>query len=130
MADIYRDALSGMPEFAFQEVRVGDRHSWVHWVTLVDESLDRERLVSALAADGVQTKAYYEPLNGLDLALAPVTASLHRRALALPMSSELSRDDAERVMVSTVRARRELLQGEAAARDPRGESPPASYAVS
>jgi dTDP-4-amino-4,6-dideoxygalactose transaminase/nucleoside-diphosphate-sugar epimerase len=130
VADIYRDALSGMPEFAFQEVRVGDRHSWVHWVTLVDESLDRERLGLSLAADGVQTKAYYEPLDGLDLELSPVTASLHRRTLALPMSSELSPDDAERVMVSTVRARRELLQADADVRDPQGESPPPSYAIS
>ena len=78
VADIYRDVLSGMPEFVFQELRAGDRHYGVHWVTLVDESLDRERLASSLAADGVQTKAYYEPLDGLDLAkLSPVTASLH-----------------------------------------------------
>jgi dTDP-4-amino-4,6-dideoxygalactose transaminase len=127
---MYRSTLSEMPEFAFQEVRPGDRHSWVHWVTLVGEPLDRDRLAASLFADGVQTKAYYEPLDGLDPVVFPVTASLHRRTLALPMSSELSRDDAERVMVSAVRARRQLLTSDAGERDPQGESPSAFYAIS
>jgi dTDP-4-amino-4,6-dideoxygalactose transaminase len=81
----------------------------VHWVVAVDHAVGRDRLAAALAAEGVQTKPYYERLRDLrEPAAAPVAWSLYERALALPMSSELCRDDAERVAVATRRALRGL----------------------
>jgi dTDP-4-amino-4,6-dideoxygalactose transaminase/nucleoside-diphosphate-sugar epimerase len=106
---VYRDALAGDGGFALQRVRAADRHSRVHWVVAVDHAVGRDRLAAALAAEGVQTKPYYERLRDLrEPAAAPVAWSLYERALALPMSSELCRDDAARVAVATRRALRRL----------------------
>jgi dTDP-4-amino-4,6-dideoxygalactose transaminase len=117
VAATYEEALAGTADFTFQQVRRGDRHSWVHWVTRVDPAVDRDRLAAALADEGVQTKPYYEPLLGFPRPSAvPVTSVLHKQALALPMSSELSRDDAERVAAATMRALRRLRPVEPGAR--------------
>ena len=74
-------------------------HSNVHWVVQVSE---RVELAARLARLGVQTKPYF-PAQHLHYELPapgqrlPVTERLDREALALPMSSELSRAQAEGV---------------------------------
>jgi dTDP-4-amino-4,6-dideoxygalactose transaminase len=81
-------------------VRPGDRHSWVHWVARTPE---RTRLQDSLAGLGVQTKPYFAAIhlgplgNGERL---PVTEALDAEALALPVSSELTVEQAERVVVA------------------------------
>jgi dTDP-4-amino-4,6-dideoxygalactose transaminase len=73
----------------------------------------RDRLAAALVDEGVHTKPYYEPLLALsDQPAIPVTSMLHEQVMALPMSSELCRDDAERVAVATTRALRRLRAAE------------------
>jgi dTDP-4-amino-4,6-dideoxygalactose transaminase len=67
--------------------------------------VDRDRLVKELDRVGVGTKPYYapalhrQPWDGPVAAAAPLPMSdrLDHEALALPMSSELSAVDAERV---------------------------------
>jgi dTDP-4-amino-4,6-dideoxygalactose transaminase/nucleoside-diphosphate-sugar epimerase len=114
VADIYEEALRSIPGITVQQVRPDDRHSWVHWVSRVDPAVRRDRLAAALADEGVQTKPYYEPLLGLPgPSEVPVSSVLHEEALALPMSSELSSDDAERVVAATMRAIRRLRRAEA-----------------
>jgi dTDP-4-amino-4,6-dideoxygalactose transaminase/nucleoside-diphosphate-sugar epimerase len=87
-----------------QRTAPGDQHAWVHWVARFT-GIERDRLAKNLEALGVGTKPYYAPVlhrlpwpastgTGPDL---PVTEVLHEQALALPMSSELSVGDAERV---------------------------------
>lgn len=99
VAQVYAAAAASVPLSA-QEVRPGDRHSWVHWVARVP---DRERLRDGLAALGVQTKPYFTAVHrgplGAGEALA-VTDRLDREALALPMSSEITVEQAERVMAA------------------------------
>jgi dTDP-4-amino-4,6-dideoxygalactose transaminase/nucleoside-diphosphate-sugar epimerase len=113
VASTFEQALSGTSAFRFQKVRRQDRHSRVHWVTRVDPAVGRDRLAAALADEGVHTKTYYEPLLALsDQPAMPVTSMLHEQVLALPMSSELCRDDAERVAVATTRALRRLRAAE------------------
>lgn len=110
VAAVYAAALSANPSFGLQVVRPGNRHSWVHWVTRVHPRIGRAELTAALSEEGVATKPYYEPLAGSSPPAAlPVTARLHREALALPMSSELSVDDAERVAAAVARATRRLV---------------------
>jgi dTDP-4-amino-4,6-dideoxygalactose transaminase/nucleoside-diphosphate-sugar epimerase len=117
VAAVYREALAGGSGFTAQEVRPGDRHSRVHWVARVDQAVGRDLLARALADEGIETKSYYEPLLGLpDISALPVTSQLHEEALALPMSSELSLDEAERVVAATFRALRRLRQAEPPAR--------------
>ncbi|MFC4146752.1 aminotransferase class I/II-fold pyridoxal phosphate-dependent enzyme [Micromonospora mangrovi] len=99
VAEVYAAAARTLP-VRFQQVRPGDRHCWVHWVALL---ADRDRVGRELAALGVQTKPYFAavhrgPLGGGEH--LPVTERLDAEALALPMSSELTVEQAERVVAA------------------------------
>jgi dTDP-4-amino-4,6-dideoxygalactose transaminase/nucleoside-diphosphate-sugar epimerase len=109
VARIYREALLGRPGFSAQHVRPGDGHALVHWAMRVPPAVGRDRLAARLAAEGVQSKPYYEPLLERATRSLPVTSALHREALALPMSSELSVDEAERVATAAARSLRDLV---------------------
>jgi perosamine synthetase len=103
VARIYRQGLPPMSGLIAQEVRPGDRHSYVHWVMRVPPSLGRDALQRSLLDCGVQTKPYFRALhlagpgNGERL---PVTERLDAEVLALPMSSELTEEDAEKVVMA------------------------------
>lgn len=129
VAGVYQTVLFGALRFTPQEVRRGDRHSFVHWVTRVDPSVGRDQLAAALADEGVATKRYYEPLAGPSQPprATPVTAVLHHEALALPMSSELSVDDAERVAASVLRAVRRLARSDVGPTPDRSVVVPAAH---
>jgi dTDP-4-amino-4,6-dideoxygalactose transaminase len=105
VAAIYHDGLSGVPGLVPQEIRPGDTHSFVHWVMRVPQPPGRDALQHSLLDYGVQTKRYFRALhltgmgNGERL---PVTERLDTEVLALPMSSELTEEQAENV-VMTVR---------------------------
>jgi perosamine synthetase len=105
VADVYAELESAAPEVVVpQRVGVGDEHAWVHWVARF-VGVDRDRLGKELDRLGVGTKPYYGPVlhhqswEGIadEPPTLPVTDLLAREALALPMSSELSAADAERI---------------------------------
>ena len=103
VAAIYRDGLSGVPGLVPQEIRPGDTHSFVHWVMRVPQPPGRDALQRSLLDYGVQTKPYFRALhltgtgNGERL---PVTERLDAEALALPMSSELTEEQAENAVMA------------------------------
>jgi dTDP-4-amino-4,6-dideoxygalactose transaminase len=96
-----------------QQAANGDLHAWVHWVARF-AGVDRDRLAAELARLGVATKPYYAlPLHWHDWRAyaerpgpLPVSDELGREALALPMSSELSPLQAERVAAAVLTALR------------------------
>lgn len=100
-----------------QRAATGDEHAWVHWVARF-AGVDRDRLGADLLRLGVGTKPYYAPaLHRHDwgpyaepAGTLPVTEALGREVLALPMSSELSPRQADRVVTA-------VLSALAAARD-------------
>ena len=103
VAEIYQQGLPPVPGLSTQEVRPGDRHSYVHWVMRVPQSPGRDALQRSLLECGVQTKPYFRALhlaglgNGEQL---PVTERLDGEVLALPMSSELTEEDAEQAVMA------------------------------
>ena len=100
VADIYRTGLS---QLTAQQVRPGDTHCYVHWVARVPRVPGREALQRALGDYGVQTKPYFRALHMTgfgDGELLPVTERLDGEVLALPMSSELTEEDAEQVVIA------------------------------
>ena len=100
VADIYR---TGLPQLTAQQVRPGDTHCYVHWVARVPRVPGREALQRALGSYGVQTKPYFRALHMTgfgDGELLPVTERLDGEVLALPMSSELTEEDAEQVVIA------------------------------
>jgi dTDP-4-amino-4,6-dideoxygalactose transaminase/nucleoside-diphosphate-sugar epimerase len=94
-----------------QQVADGDAHAFVHWVARFG-GVDRDRLATELRRLGVGTKPYYAPpLHWHDwgpyaerAGPLPVSDALGREALALPMSSELSPQQAERVTMAVLAA--------------------------
>jgi len=100
LADVYR---AGLRELTAQQVRAGDTHCYVHWVARVPRVPGRDALQRALGDCGVQTKPYFRALHMAgfgDGKLLPVTERLDGEVLALPMSSELTEEDAEQVVIA------------------------------
>jgi dTDP-4-amino-4,6-dideoxygalactose transaminase len=111
VAAVYAELEAADVRVVPQRTADGDEHAWVHWVARFTD-VDRDRLAKNLDALGIGSKPYYAPvLHRLpwqsfaephpDL---PVTDTLHDEALALPMSSELSVGEAERVFWSVLYA--------------------------
>jgi perosamine synthetase len=105
VADVYAAGIADNPSLISQEVTPGNRHAWVHWTLRIGAPLDRDRVAGHLTGLGVETKPYYWPLLHLTdrsapAAALPVTETIGREVLALPMSSEMTIDDAERVVMA------------------------------
>jgi dTDP-4-amino-4,6-dideoxygalactose transaminase len=110
IADVYESALPTLPGVRHQVTRPGDRHSHVHWVMRLD---DRDLIQESMLRLGVGSKPYFlalhltsHPPRDREPHDLPVTADLHEHALALPMSSEMTTSDAERVVLALQRSRR------------------------
>ncbi len=98
----YAEATSTYPWLRPQSVRPGDRHAYVHWVVRVPIQY-RGSFRSALGDLGVATGNYFQALHRTGWASErplPATSQLHDEAVALPMSSEMTTDDAERVVAA------------------------------
>lgn len=96
-----------------QQVAPDARHSWVHFVLSVPGGAERRDWLGAeLAALGVETKRYFRPLHrhgfghlpGASRHRLPVTDRLDASVLAVPMSSELSTEQIERVAAAIEQA--------------------------
>ena len=76
-------------------------HTWQTYAVTLDPAVDRQQVVTALRAQGVQCNfgtyaLHLQPVYGESEA-CPVSADLHRRHLAIPMHANLGDDDVERV---------------------------------
>jgi len=114
----YRQALSAAPGIHFPVVADGDRSTYKDFTILVEPEeagLDADGLARALEAEGVETRRYYAPpvhsmrayrhLNGTNGHL-PVTEWAAQRALTLPLWSDMSEEQVDRVGVAVARIQR------------------------
>jgi dTDP-4-amino-4,6-dideoxygalactose transaminase len=103
VSHVYQQVALSMSGFATQAVLPGNTHSWVHSVIRCTSPPGRDEIASRLARLGIETKPYYAPplhtflRNRAEVETLPVTLSLAREVLALPVSSEMTRQDGERV---------------------------------
>jgi dTDP-4-amino-4,6-dideoxygalactose transaminase len=110
LADLYRRELGGLPGIAFQHVDAEDRCSYKDLSITIDAAafgLSRDELVTVLAAEGVPTRAYYDPPAHRLAAFAsvgpafeerlPVTARLAVEVVSLPLYGSLADTDVERI---------------------------------
>jgi perosamine synthetase len=103
VAAIYRAGLSDVAGLVPQDIRPGDIHSFVHWVMRVPHPPGRDALQRSLLEYGVQTRPYFGALHLAGMGggeRLPVTERLAAEALALPMSSELTEEQAENVVTA------------------------------
>lgn len=77
-----------------QRVTSGARHARVHYSALLPRGVDRDAIRAGLDRFGVRTGAYFSPALHAEL---PVSADLARRVISLPLSSEMTPEQAELV---------------------------------
>jgi len=107
-ADRYCAGLVGIPGISTQEVVPGDTSSYKDFSITVDPEalgLSRDALVLGLAAEGVDTRNYFDPPVHRQQAYAgvaerplPVTDELCRRVTSLPMFARLALDAVDKVV--------------------------------
>jgi len=102
-AGAYAEALAGVPGVVVPRERKGARSAW-HLFTI--RATDRDGLQARLKAEGIATAVHYPKPLHLQPAMAsaggrpgdlPVSESLTREVLCLPLYPELSLDDVARV---------------------------------
>jgi len=89
------------------------RRSWFVYPVRLPAEVDRERVIAALAEDGVETSRYLPSIHlqpymrerfGFREGMFPVSEEASRRLLALPFYSSIEREDQERVVDTLRRA--------------------------
>jgi dTDP-4-amino-4,6-dideoxygalactose transaminase/nucleoside-diphosphate-sugar epimerase len=102
LAAVYEEGLGDLPSVEPQSTTAGALHSYVHWVARLP-GIDRPGLEKVLLARGVETKRYFGALHSTFRSKGdplPVTDQLDREVLAFPMSSEMTVEDAELVVLA------------------------------
>ena len=105
LVELYKQRLGHLPGLRFQEIRPGVRSSNKDFPIFIEAKafgLHRDQLQKALLAEGIPTRAYFDPpghqltayKQELDL---PVTAQMCAEVLCLPISSLMVDEEAERV---------------------------------
>ena len=101
LARLYREELASVPGLGFQEVRAGSRSSYKDFSITVEPpafGLTRDELASALEAENVETRKYYDPPAHRQTAYRqyapaegrlPNTELLSRASLSLPIWSDM-----------------------------------------
>lgn len=104
----YRRELTGLPGITLQAIPATGRSSWKDFTIAVDPAgpLDRQALHDALAAKGIETRAYYSPCCHRMESFAgyvrpewslPITERLADTVLALPLGVHVTPDVARQV---------------------------------
>lgn len=107
-AERYCAGLAGLPGIATQQIAPDDTSTYKDFTITVDAEafgLSRDGVVRALAADGVDTRNYFDPpvhrqqaYAGLWTGVLPVTDDVCRRVVSLPMFARLALTDVDRVV--------------------------------
>lgn len=120
MASRMRDRLAPLPGVSFQKIDPRDRSSYKDFCIILDPAefgLDAHQLGEALRAEGIQTRVYYSPVlhqmtafqsfvNDSDLERLPNSIALERRALSLPMYSNMTGSEADLICAAIERIHR------------------------
>ncbi len=89
------------------------RRSWFVYPVRLDPAVDREHVIAALDAEGIQTSRYLPSIHlqpymrerfGFAEGTCPVSEEASRRLLSLPFHSQITSADQERVVTALVRA--------------------------
>ena len=106
-AEVYYDKLGGQPGIRLFDIPANLQWNYAYFPVLFDGSRDRNQVQEALAAQDVFARKYfypsldrikaYENLPFARNAQVPISDWASEHVLCLPMSSELSVDDASRI---------------------------------
>jgi dTDP-4-amino-4,6-dideoxygalactose transaminase len=109
--------LAGTPAVETPRVPAGRRHVWHQYTVLLEEGVDRDRVVAFMSSSGVDAGVYYPDLVWDHAAYrqhpnvhrddTPVARDAVSRCLSLPVHPGLSEHDLERVAETLIAALRE-----------------------
>ena len=106
VVETYARALAGLDWLTVPRTGLGEEVDWFVYVVRLHPELNRDELMGRLAAAGVPTRPYFNPLHlqpfyrqefGFAPGDFPVTERVAASTLALPFSSRLPDDDIEYV---------------------------------
>ena len=107
VAELYREALAGIEELALPCPDAdGNTRGWFVFVVQLPDGADRDRVMGALAARGIQSKPYlpaihlmsfYRERFGHREGEFPVCEDVSARSIALPFFPAMSEGEVERV---------------------------------
>lgn len=118
--ELYRHQLSGVPGLSFQAVASGNRSSYKDLCIMVESArfgLSRDQLSSALAAENIDTRHYFDPAGHNQTAYRkfyagqplPRTDRLEKEALSLPLWSEMDEKLIEKIARAIIRIHEHAL---------------------
>lgn len=109
----YQAGLGEIPGVSWQGLPDGSRSSYKDFTIRIEEDAfgaPRDAVNAALHAEGISTRLYYSPPVHLQAAYAdvvtpplPVTETLGKQVITLPMWSHLPLEDVDRVVVALAR---------------------------
>lgn len=107
LADRYRDALGSVPGIRVQRVESGDTSTWKDFTIGVNPDefgVSRDALVTALRADGIDTRNYFDPPAHRQQSHAgaverplPMTDRVASEVVSLPLYRSLAPADVDRI---------------------------------
>jgi dTDP-4-amino-4,6-dideoxygalactose transaminase len=111
----YQEQLAQVPGVGFQQVEVGNRNSYKDFSVLIDQEafgISRDELATALAAENIDTRKYYQPPVHRQRAYRKYaspktnlgnTEVLAAGSLSLPMWSHMDQDTVTRICEAVAR---------------------------
>lgn len=107
IAALYREALAEIPGVRTQQISDCDASTYKDFTISIEPDafgLTRDQLVAALRCDGIDTRSYFDPpvhrqqsYERLERTDLPVTDATAARVVSLPMFTDLTDEDVERV---------------------------------
>jgi perosamine synthetase len=109
VAVLYTERLAGRDWVRPPVVRSHVEMSWFVYVVLLAEGIERDSVMTRMAAAGVPSRAYFSPLHlqpyirerlGTGPGDLPVTEAIASRTLALPFHGNMTPDQVDRVVAA------------------------------
>jgi len=107
VAEVYDELLSGVDVETLLDDDDDHVRSWFVYVVTLPAGTDRDRVMAALAADGIACAPYLPSIHlqsymreryGFAEGLCPVSEDASARTMAIPFHARLAREDQERVV--------------------------------
>jgi perosamine synthetase len=119
-AALYAELLSGVEEIAVPEEPEGMFHTYQSYVVMVDERIDRDRLIADMRKEGVETgigtysihvQPFYRDMLGHKAGRFPSSYHAFRHSLALPIYASMEEATVRQVVTGLEKCIGRLIAG-------------------
>jgi len=102
LADVYEEYLADVPGLTSPKVPEGVEHTYQSYVVLLDEGIDRDSVIDAMRAEGIETtlgtysmhlQPYFRERFGIADETLPMATRAYHSALTIPLYPQLDEAD-------------------------------------